>query len=406
MVLLLVSQQGCREEEEEDPGRGGLIRLASALCLSGGVVVQFVVVLRGKERRQDLYHHSCSYLSLPVISHAWRLEAAVCRNFLLSCVNWFLFPWLLLRPPPSCSGEALGRWSAGMAADNSRNGQPLPALAGAGGGGKEFGQAGDGKHENFPSDVTMDRATVDMATAIDKCLLFRDRRKGHLVSETKEAPMSPHGGGAASSFCPGQGSSTLVSLSPPSSPSSQRQKFSYNSNGGGESSSMLKKLEGTPTLLSSLDGPLFVEEGLVDSLGTGSTVEGKTENEEDVRFQELLQTGSSMEALLASRFRAPMAPLSSALQTGRGFPARGGDATCLHRQTQETLEDINTAENETGGNFHQQEELSPLKALQQQQQGASVPNSRIPMQHFHIPENFRMPDKLHRKRAKVLPFLT
>jgi hypothetical protein len=296
-----------------------------------------------------------------------------------------------------------------MAADDSRNGQPWPALAGAGGGGKELGQSGDGKSENVPSDGTMDRATVDMATAIDKCLLFRDRRKGHLVSETKEAPMSPHGGGGASSFCPGQGSSTLVSLSPPSSPSSQQQKFSYGgSNGGGESSSMLKKLEGTPTVLSSLDGPLFVEEGLVDSLGTDSAVEGKTENEEDVRFQELLQTGSSMEALLASRFRAPMAPLPSALQTGRGFPARGGDAMCFHRQTQETLEDINTAENETGGNFHQQEELSPLKSLQQQQQqqGASAPNSRSPMQHFHIPENFRMPDKLHRKRAKVLPFLT
>ncbi|CAM6026920.1 unnamed protein product [Sphagnum balticum] len=295
-----------------------------------------------------------------------------------------------------------------MAADNSRNGQPWPALAGAGGGGKKLGQAGDGKYETIPSDGTMDRATVDMATAIDKCLLFRDRRKGHLVSETKEAPMSPHGGGPASSFCPGQGSSTLVYLSPPSSPSSQQQKFSYGSNGGGESSSMLNKLEGTPTILSSLDGSLFVDEGLVDSLGIDSAVEGKTENEEDVRFQELLQTGSSMEALLASRFRAPMAPLPSALQTGRGFPARGGDAMYLHRQTQETLEDINTAENETGGNFHQQEELSPLKSLQQQQQqqGASAPNSRSPMQHFHIPENFRTPDKLHRKRAKVLPFFT
>jgi hypothetical protein len=173
---------------------------------------------------------------------------------------------------------------------------------------------------------------------------------------------------------------------------------------------MLEKLEGTPTILSGLDGSLFVDEGLVDSLGTDSAVEGKTENEEDVRFQELLQTGSSMEALLASRFRVPMAPLPSALQTGRGFPARGGDAMCLHRQTQETLEGINTAENETGGNFHQQEELSPLKSLQQQQQqqqqGASAPNSRSPMQHFHIPENFRTPDKLHRKRAKVLPFFT
>lgn len=304
-----------------------------------------------------------------------------------------------------------------MAADDPRRGRPWRAWTVAAARGGETGQA-SGRNENASLDAT--------AVTADEVLLFGERQKGPLIAET-DAP-------SFGATFPGQCSSTWHSVSPPPSPASQQE---YDGELG-ESSSMLKEADGTPTFLLSLDDePFFVEQGQ-DGLGTDVALKGKSEDEEhDVRFRELLQRRSAMEALLAlaSGPRNPMTPPPPplALQNSGGLP-RVEDSSLLQRQAPENLEDMGAVEDESDGDYCEVEIApygEPLQgacdpnirsAMQQlhfpetfrkpefmealQHPEACDPNIRSAMQHFHFPDTFRKPDKLHRKRPKVLPVLS
>ncbi|CAK9278008.1 unnamed protein product [Sphagnum jensenii] len=304
-----------------------------------------------------------------------------------------------------------------MAADDPRRCRPWRAWTVAAARGGETGQA-SGRNENASLDAT--------AVTTDEVLLFGERLKGPLIAET-DAP-------SFGATFPGQCSSTRHSVSPPPSPASQQE---YDGELG-ESSSMLKEADGTPTFLLSLDNePFFVEQGQ-DGLGTDVALKGKSEDEEDdVRFPEHLQRRSAMEALLAlaSGPRNPLIPPPPplALQNSGGLP-RVEDSSLLQRQAPENLEDMGAVEDESDGDYFEVEIApygEPLQgacdpnirsAMQQlhfpetfrksefmealQHPEASDPNIRSAIQHFHFHETVRKPDKLHRKRPKVLPVLS
>jgi hypothetical protein len=124
----------------------------------------------------------------------------------------------------------------------------------------------------------------------------------------------------------------------------------------------------------------------------------------------------------------PPPPL--ALQNSGGLP-RVEDSSLLQRQAPENLEDMGAVEDESDGDYFEVEIAPYGEPLQ----GACDPNIRSAMQQLHFPETFRKsefmealqhpeasdpnirsaihfhetfrkPDKLHRKRPKVLPVLS